>query len=141
VIFCTLEAVVSETIEGDVRVSRRNFVRRVLHFVPRILEKICVFFIQLVSKVKLFLQHCPKNWMTRRWATKVARSEGQIERKKEKLIVGLLCDFLRTTYEPLHLQRIRGCIQNFPDCVDNEINSNNKQSLRSNTKGYGGKTH
>jgi len=35
---------------------------------------------------------------------------------------------------------IRGCIQNFPDWLDNEIN-NNKYSLRSNTKGYGGKTH
>jgi hypothetical protein len=32
-----------------------------------------------------------------------------------------------------------GYIQKFPDWVDNEIN--NKNSLRSNTKGYGGKTH
>jgi hypothetical protein len=31
-------------------------------------------------------------------------------------------------------------IQKFPDCVDNEINSI-KLSWRSNTKGYGGKTH
>jgi hypothetical protein len=38
------------------------------------------------------------------------------------------------------LLRIRGCIQKFPDWVDNEINSNNKHS-RSNTKGYGGKIH
>jgi hypothetical protein len=30
-------------------------------------------------------------------------------------------------------------MQNFPDWVDNEINK--KRSLRSNTKGYGGKTH
>jgi hypothetical protein len=34
---------------------------------------------------------------------------------------------------------IRGCIQKFPDWVDNEINNNdnnnNKHSLRSNTKG------
>jgi hypothetical protein len=35
---------------------------------------------------------------------------------------------------------------NFPDWVDNEINNNNnnnnnKHPLRSNTKGYGGKTH
>jgi hypothetical protein len=36
--------------------------------------------------------------------------------------------------------KTRGCIQKFPDRVDNEINSN-KHSLRSNTKGYGGKTH
>jgi hypothetical protein len=34
------------------------------------------------------------------------------------------------------------CIQKFPDWVDNEISkSNNKRSLRSNTKDYGGKTH
>jgi hypothetical protein len=31
-------------------------------------------------------------------------------------------------------------VTKFPDWVDNEIN-NNKYSLRSNTKGYGGKTH
>jgi hypothetical protein len=40
-------------------------------------------------------------------------------------------------------QNVRGCIQKFPDWVDNAINNNNnnKHSLRSNTKGYGGKTH
>jgi len=31
-------------------------------------------------------------------------------------------------------------MQKFPHYVDNEIN-NNKQPLRSNTKGYSGKTH
>jgi hypothetical protein len=37
---------------------------------------------------------------------------------------------------------VQGCIQKFPDSVDNEINNtNNKRSLRSNIKGYGGKTH
>jgi hypothetical protein len=38
---------------------------------------------------------------------------------------------------------VPGCIQKFPDWVDNEINNNssNKHSLRSNTNGYGGKTH
>jgi len=36
---------------------------------------------------------------------------------------------------------IRGYIQKFLDSVDNKINNNNKQSLRSNTKGYGDKTH
>jgi hypothetical protein len=39
---------------------------------------------------------------------------------------------------------IRRCIQKFPDRVDKEINNNNssiKQLLRSNTKGYGGRTH
>jgi hypothetical protein len=39
------------------------------------------------------------------------------------------------------LPTIRGCIQKFPDLIDNEINNNNKHSLRSNTKGYGAKTH
>jgi hypothetical protein len=41
-----------------------------------------------------------------------------------------------------------GCIQKFPDWIDKEINNNNnnnndnnKHSLRSNTKGYGGKTY
>jgi hypothetical protein len=39
-------------------------------------------------------------------------------------------------------EAIRGRVQKFPDLIDNEINnSNNKHSLRSNTKGYGGKTH
>jgi hypothetical protein len=37
---------------------------------------------------------------------------------------------------------LRGCIQKFPDRVDNEIYAySNKHSLKSNTKGYGGKTH
>jgi hypothetical protein len=35
---------------------------------------------------------------------------------------------------------VRMCIQKFPDSVDNEIN-NSKHSVKSNTKGYGGKTH
>jgi hypothetical protein len=35
---------------------------------------------------------------------------------------------------------IRGCIQKSPERVDNEINNNNKHSLRSNTKDYGSKT-
>jgi hypothetical protein len=40
--------------------------------------------------------------------------------------------FCRTT--------VWGCIQKLPDWGDNEINNNNKHSLRSNTKCYGGKT-
>jgi hypothetical protein len=36
---------------------------------------------------------------------------------------------------------VQGYIQKFPDWVDNEINNNNKHLLRSNTKGYGSKTH
>jgi hypothetical protein len=36
---------------------------------------------------------------------------------------------------------IPGCIQKFPDGINNEIHNNsNKHSLRSNTKGYGGQT-
>jgi hypothetical protein len=46
-------------------------------------------------------------------------------------------------------RRVQGCIQKFPDWVDNEMNNNNnnnnnnntKHSLGSNTKGYGDKTH
>jgi hypothetical protein len=39
--------------------------------------------------------------------------------------------------------RIQGYIQKFPDWVDNEIyaTTKKKHSLRSNTKGYGSKTH
>jgi hypothetical protein len=40
-----------------------------------------------------------------------------------------------------YFKYVRGCIQKFPYRVDNEINKNNKNSLRSNTKGYGGKSH
>jgi hypothetical protein len=38
---------------------------------------------------------------------------------------------------------VQGCTQKFLVWVDNEINNknNNKHSLRSNTKGYGGKIH
>jgi len=37
---------------------------------------------------------------------------------------------------------IRECIQKFPDWADNEIYAyKNEHSLRSNTKGYGGKTY
>jgi hypothetical protein len=39
------------------------------------------------------------------------------------------------------LFNIRECIQKFPYWADNEINNNNKHSLGSNTKRYGGKTH
>jgi hypothetical protein len=42
---------------------------------------------------------------------------------------------------PAHFKAIRRCIQKFPDWIHNEINNNNKYSLRSNTKGYGGETH
>jgi hypothetical protein len=42
----------------------------------------------------------------------------------------------------LFSRNIWGCSQNFLDSADIEIYAhNNKHSLRSNTKGYGGKTH
>jgi hypothetical protein len=40
-----------------------------------------------------------------------------------------------------HTKYIREYIQKFPDWVDNKMNNNNKHSLRSNTKGYGGITY
>jgi hypothetical protein len=50
-------------------------------------------------------------------------------------------NFLEFNYLKCNLL-VRGFIQKFLDWVDNEIsNSNNKHSLRSNTKGYGDKTH
>jgi hypothetical protein len=40
------------------------------------------------------------------------------------------------------LEALRGCIQKFPEGIDNEIHAYLwYYSLRSNTKGYGGKTH
>jgi len=36
---------------------------------------------------------------------------------------------------------MRGCIQKFPDWVDNEVSNNSKHSLRSNTKGYDGNAY
>jgi hypothetical protein len=41
----------------------------------------------------------------------------------------------------LQYLNIQGCIQMFPDWVDNDIYAYNKLSLRSNTKRYGSKTH
>jgi hypothetical protein len=53
---------------------------------------------------------------------------------------------IHTNTEKIQItEHIRGSKQKFPDWVDNEVNNNNnnnnKQSLRSNTKCYGGKTH
>jgi hypothetical protein len=49
-----------------------------------------------------------------------------------------------TTFGSFHAKlcshKLWGCIQIFLDWVDNKI-SNNKRSLRSNRKGYGGKIH
>jgi hypothetical protein len=47
------------------------------------------------------------------------------------------CDTLWYIFE-----KYDGVTKKFPDRVDNEIYAyNNKHSLRSNTKGHGGKTH
>jgi hypothetical protein len=48
----------------------------------------------------------------------------------------------RSKYYACQPVNIRGCMQKFPDLVDNEICTyNSKHSLLSNTKGYGGKIH
>jgi hypothetical protein len=39
------------------------------------------------------------------------------------------------------MDRLEGCIQKFPDWVENETSNNNKHSLENNTKAYGNKTH
>jgi hypothetical protein len=53
-----------------------------------------------------------------------------------------LCNFVKDIGDKDSKEDVRGCIQKFPDWVDNEINNkNNKLSLRSNAKDYGGKTH
>jgi hypothetical protein len=45
-------------------------------------------------------------------------------------------------HQTLAINFLRGCIEKFPDWVDNEIYAyKNKHPLKSNTKGYGGKTH
>jgi hypothetical protein len=46
-----------------------------------------------------------------------------------------------TKCEEPTVNTVRGRIQKFPDWVRNEINNNYEHSLRSKTKGYGGKTH
>jgi hypothetical protein len=48
-----------------------------------------------------------------------------------------ICDYRS---QPNLFSDIQGCVQKFPDWIDNEIN-NNKHSLRRNTKGYDGKNH
>jgi hypothetical protein len=52
------------------------------------------------------------------------------------------CDYIDSerAFDKPNLQDLRNRVQNFPDWVDNEINNNNRHSLRSNTKGYGDKT-
>jgi hypothetical protein len=61
------------------------------------------------------------------------------------LNIPVICMFLNRESPEWTLQpggvQLRGFIQKFLNWVDNEMNNNNKHSLRSNTKGYGGKTH
>jgi hypothetical protein len=56
-----------------------------------------------------------------------------------------MCDIhavLTNTNSMDTVHMLRRCIEKFPDWVGNEMNNcNNKHSLRSNTKDYGGKTH
>jgi hypothetical protein len=54
----------------------------------------------------------------------------------ESSVGGKLFDLLQDT-----VRRLQGSIRKFPDWVDNVIYAYNTHSLRSNTKGYGGKTH
>jgi hypothetical protein len=69
-----------------------------------------------------------------------------------KEIISLFCSSLVTVkieFDLWHylvvivcMLQVRRYIQKFPDWVDNEIYAyNNKNSVRSNTKGYGGKTY
>jgi hypothetical protein len=51
------------------------------------------------------------------------------------------CQELANSAEGDMVNNIRGCVQKFPDWVDNEINIKNKHSLGSNTKRYGDKTN
>jgi hypothetical protein len=60
-------------------------------------------------------------------------------RIKSDKVGSISCSKSEIIYK-ISLCGIRGCIQKFPDWVDNEINKK-KHSLRSNAKGYGGKTH
>jgi hypothetical protein len=56
--------------------------------------------------------------------------------KRENIMIHLTTANLRVVMT----SGVGGCIQKFPNGVDNEIHIN-RHSLRSNTKGYGGKTH
>jgi len=73
-------------------------------------------------------------------------TDGIFESKVEKqwrYLVKHRHDFVFTLQYFLLYNGLRGYIQKFPDSADNKINNNNnnKQSLRSNTKGYDGRTH
>jgi hypothetical protein len=53
--------------------------------------------------------------------------------------VGLRSKELHSFVKKCKYYYLGRCIQTFPDWAYTEVN--NKHSLRSNTKGYGGKTH
>jgi hypothetical protein len=76
-----------------------------------------------------------------------SRSGGGGKEKNSQPLPGLELPIIQPvsqsyTTELSHLYTMRGCNQNLPDWVTNEIWAyNDTHSLRSNTKGYGGKTH
>jgi hypothetical protein len=62
---------------------------------------------------------------------------------RQDTVIKFHSDITKRRIESL-LYKHMSVYEKFPDLVDNEINNNyknNKQSLRSNTKSYGGKTH
>jgi hypothetical protein len=63
-----------------------------------------------------------------------------------KIIYCKLSQMQGQKWSPNWGPKLRGCIQKFPDWVDNETNNNNNNdddddALRRNIKGYSGKTH
>jgi len=71
------------------------------------------------------------------WKTRWRRGKGRTKLYTRR--VKILHDIRVRSYAKFYRYLgIGGCIQKFPDWVDKEINNNN--ILRSNTKGYGGKT-
>jgi hypothetical protein len=90
----------------------------------------------------VFLGEKRLNWGTDHYVTCVV---GEVSWNKQGSIIQRNRNLSRRTrFEGFSSCLVKfdvlGCVQKFPDWVDNEIN-NNKHSLRSNTKGYGGKTH
>jgi hypothetical protein len=70
--------------------------------------------------------------------------EYRIQQKQRSFVILVTGHEINMSF--IYVAYIGGCIQKFPDWVSNEINNNNnnnnnKHSLRSNKKGYSGKTH
>jgi len=73
---------------------------------------------------------------------KQADGQARLRYWKPTFISALLTQNGYKRTPPENKDVIRGCIQKFPDWVDNEIHAyKNNHSLRINTKGYDGKTH